>query len=60
MQADRLLPEPEVIKRTSLSHSTLWRKEQAGEFPGRRQISANRIGWLESEIQSWIEGRAAK
>lgn len=47
----------EVIERTGLSRSTIWRQEEEGEFPSRRQISSGRIGWLEEEVDEWIKSR---
>ena len=35
------------------------RLERAGKFPKRIPVGANRIGWLLSEIEEWIEGRVA-
>jgi prophage regulatory protein len=35
----------------------LARLEKRGQFPRRRQISENRIGWLENEITDWIASR---
>jgi predicted DNA-binding transcriptional regulator AlpA len=32
----------------------LGRLEEAGQFPQRRQLSAGRIGWLESEIDQYL------
>jgi predicted DNA-binding transcriptional regulator AlpA len=31
--------------------------ERAGGFPSRRQITANKVAWLESEIDAWIASR---
>ena len=39
----------------SLSH--IARLEKAGRFPKRIKLGANRVGWLESEIDQWIEAR---
>ncbi len=55
---DRFIGEAECHEVTSLSRVTRWRMERKGTFPRRRQISPNRIGWLESEIQAWVEARA--
>ena len=35
------------------------RLERAGKFPKRIRVGANRIGWLLSDIEEWIEGRVA-
>lgn len=56
---DRFLRESDVRRISGLSRTTRWRLERAGKFPRRRQISANAVGWLESEIADWIEARAA-
>ena len=56
-ETDRILPEPIVHEITSLSRTTRWRLEQKGKFPKRRQISANRVGWLESELRDWLRER---
>ncbi len=54
---DRFLGENEVARITDLSRTTRWRLERDGRFPKKRHISANRIGWLESEIREFIESR---
>ena len=54
---DRFLGETEVARITDLSRTTRWRLERKGRFPKKRHISANRIGWLQSEILEWIESR---
>jgi predicted DNA-binding transcriptional regulator AlpA len=32
--------------------------ERAGQFPKRRQLSANSVGYLKSEVDQWINSRA--
>lgn len=46
-----------VEQKTDLSRSTLYRMEKADRFPKRRQLSPGRIGWLEEEIDQWLEQR---
>ena len=53
----QLLNRTEVCERTGLSYSTIWRREREGDFPARRRISANRVAWVESEVERWIEER---
>ncbi len=53
----RYLKTREVIELVGMSRSTIWRLEQAGEFPSRRQLSPGRVGWLEEEIEDWMESR---
>lgn len=54
---DRYLRSPEVLNKTGLSLSTIWRLEQNGQFPRRRALGPNSIGWLESEVSHWLQSR---
>ena len=58
-EPDRIIGEPECHRLSDLSRVTRWRLEKAGQFPRRRRISPNRIGWLLSEIQAWQRQREA-
>jgi len=40
------------------SRPHLIRLERKGLFPKRLQLSPGRVGWLRSEIESWISARA--
>lgn len=51
---------PQVIERTALSRSTIYEMMQAGSFPRPAKIGVRSNGWLESEIQNWMEQRAAQ
>lgn len=53
----RYLRVPEVQQRTQLARTTIWRLERNDEFPKRRRLSKNAVGWIESEIEAWIESR---
>jgi prophage regulatory protein len=52
-----MLSKSEVQKMVGLSGPTIWRMERKGEFPARRQISANRVAWLDTEIEEWLRSR---
>jgi prophage regulatory protein len=54
---DRFLAEPEVLRIAGFSASTLRREIEANRFPAPVPISANRKGFLESEIRAWISAR---
>ena len=54
----KILRKAIVIGRVGVSYPTIWRMEKAGLFPKRIQISPGAIGWLEEDIDAWIEGRA--
>ena len=53
----RILSLKDVRSRIPYSSVQIWRKEHAGEFPRRVQLGANRVGWLESEIEDWIANK---
>jgi predicted DNA-binding transcriptional regulator AlpA len=53
----RYMGEAEVHRLSDLSRSTRWRLEKLGEFPFRRKISRNRIGWVDTEIWAWLRSR---
>ena len=53
----KLLRKPKVISKTGISGPTIWRLEKAGKFPKRLQISPGAVGWLEQDIDEWIESR---
>ena len=50
---------PRVRQLTGLSRSTVWRLEKNGQFPARRKLSANSIGWSLIELQAWMQSRSA-
>lgn len=40
-----------------LSRVTIWRLETAGDFPKRRQLTSQRVGWLFEEVVEWARSR---
>jgi prophage regulatory protein len=58
-QLRRVIPEKTVVDVTGLDRVTIWRRERAGDFPKRIQLSPNRVGFFEDEIAAWLEERAA-
>ena len=55
--AQPLMFIPEVTKFTGYSSQHLRRLEAKGEFPRRIRIGANRIAWLQSEVDEWLNAR---
>lgn len=51
---DKVLRTKEVVKRVGLSRTTIWRREQAGDFPRRIPLGENSVGWLRSDIDEWL------
>lgn len=53
----RMLRAGEVLDRTGLSRTTIWRHVRAGTFPAPLQLGENSIGWPESVIEDWLASR---
>ena len=51
----RLLRLPEILRRVPYSEAHIWRLEQAGKFPRRAHLGANRVAWVEAEINDWVD-----
>jgi len=45
----------EVLNRTSLSRSCIYEKIAEGEFPAAINLTPRSVGWIESEIEEWME-----
>ena len=52
-----ILRPKQVAKYVSLSLPTIWRLQQAGDFPRKIQLSKKAVGWFEDEIAAWLESR---
>jgi prophage regulatory protein len=59
-QLPRIIRKPELLSLVPLSDVTLWRLEKAGQFPRRLRLGGNSTGWLASEVEAWIEAKAAE
>ena len=53
----RILSISEVRSRVPYSNVQIWRKENVGEFPRRVRRGANRVGWVEAEIEAWLSSK---
>lgn len=56
---DRVIRKPETRKITGMSDSTIRRLELEGRFPKRLRLGGSACGWLLSEINAWLQERAA-
>ena len=48
---------PLVKARTGLSRSTIYLRIAEGSFPKPVSLGDRAVGWLESEIESWLSSR---
>lgn len=56
---EKILRPKDIQKIIGLSRTTIWRLEQRGLFPLRRQLGARIVGWLEGDISAWLESLPA-
>lgn len=56
----RILRSAQVLNRVSLSKSQVQKLEQRNQFPKRIKLGEHASGWIESEIDAWIQARIAK
>jgi prophage regulatory protein len=49
-----------VEARTGLSRSSIYARVAAGAFPRQVFLGGKAVGWIESEVQAWIDQRIAE
>jgi len=55
--AVRLLRLPEVCKATGLGRAMIYRLQAQGRFPRAVRITDFAVGWVEHEVQAWLNER---
>lgn len=56
-QPRQFLRLKQVEAKTGYRRSTLYAKIKAGEFPNSYALGARAVGWLNSDVENWIEAR---
>lgn len=51
---DSLMKLPDVMRRTTLSRTTIYRRIAAGTFPPPIATGANSVAWYASDVGEWI------
>ena len=46
-----------VLKKTGLSRSMLYKLMKDGHFPLNTHIDIRSVGWVDSEVENWMENR---
>jgi prophage regulatory protein len=54
-----ILRLPAVKARTGLSRSSIYLRISEGRFPHPVSLGGRAVGWLEQEIQSWLDQQIA-
>ena len=57
--AHRILRRSGVKTKTGLSNSTLYQLIAEGKFPKQISIGRRAVGWLEADVDAWIESKIA-
>jgi len=52
--ATAILRLSDVKARTGLSRSTIYAAVRSGRFPSQIRIGPRAVGWLETEVESWL------
>jgi prophage regulatory protein len=55
-----ILRLPDVKRSTGLSRSTIYLRISQGTFPKSVNLGGRAVGWLEDEIQEWLQRRIEK
>ena len=55
-----IIRRKQVEARTGYSRSTIYSKVSKGEFPAPIQLGARAVGWIESEIDTWLTAQIEK
>lgn len=56
----KIIRPNELTKLLGISKSTIWRFEKAGDFPKKINIGIKSVGYLEEDINKWINERVNK
>lgn len=55
-----ILRRKQVEARTGLARSTIYDRMKAGTFPAPISLGAKAVGWIESEIDAWLNAQIEK
>jgi len=55
----RIMRLKEVIEKTGLSRSTIYNLISQGKFPKQIDLGARSVGWVDTEIEEWLEVKIA-
>ena len=55
LMTHRILRLPEVMTRTGLSRSTIYLRISQGTLPKPINLGGRAVGWVEAEIQEWLQ-----
>ena len=56
----RIIRLPDVTNLTGISRSNIYELVKKGKFPKQINLGARAVGWVESEVQEWIQQRISE
>jgi prophage regulatory protein len=56
----KILRMPNLIKKIGLSKPTIYRLIKNGDFPPHTRLTQRSVGWVEEDIDIWLDGRVAE
>jgi len=56
----RIIGWAELKQLVPFSRQHIWRLERDMKFPRRVRVGANRVGWLQTEIEAWMTSLAVQ
>ncbi len=54
---DNFIRMPEVLRRTGFGRAWIYRLISAGDFPAQVKLGRRAVGFIESEVDRWVEER---
>jgi prophage regulatory protein len=55
--SNKIIRLPAVKDKTGISRSSIYLRMSKGEFPKSISLGDRAIGWLESDIEQWLEDK---
>ena len=55
----KILRLPVIKELTGLSRSTIYLRMSKGEFPSSISLGGRAVGWLEGDVNDWLESKVA-
>ncbi len=55
----KVLKLKSVIEKTTLCHSTIYKLISEGGFPKPIDLTGRAVGWVDSEVDTWILSKVA-
>ena len=57
LSKSRIIRWPEVHERVGYCRTNIYYLIQSGDFPSPIKLGSRAVGWLESDVENWIESR---